>query len=96
MLRCSEPGADILWRIAMRTQFGALALAMAAGITVLPHAAGPICESPVRPRGGVFLLGAKPELCRGKWSLQKESYPSSTWSSDTPQLSYVRIVRRAP
>ena len=49
------------------------------------------CESPVAfPRGGAFLLGARPELCSGKWSVQKEATPRfQPCSDDTLPLSYV-------
>jgi hypothetical protein len=54
-------------------------------------------KAPSRPRGGVFLLGARPELCSGKWSVQKEATPRfQPCSDDTLPLSYVRIFRRAP
>jgi hypothetical protein len=35
-------------------------------------------KTPSVPRGGVFLLCAKPEPCRWKWSVRKESYPVLT------------------
>jgi hypothetical protein len=57
----------------------------------------PMLRKPRRaPRGGVFLLGARPELCSGKWSVQKEAIPRfQPCSDDTLPLSY-RIFGRAP
>jgi hypothetical protein len=56
------------------------------------------CESPVAfPRGGAFLLGARPELCGGKWSVQKEATPRfQPCSDDTLPLSYVPHLPPSP
>jgi hypothetical protein len=57
-----------------------------------------VAKAPSRsPRGGAFLLGARPELCSGKWSVQKEAAPRfQPCSDDTLPLSYVPHLPPSP